>query len=215
MSQPSITSILIALLSTSSTTLGAQKTETTGDQAAHTELQIRSEKTVLIPFEMSGPLLNPYRCNENGIYYRRVGLDDGLRDPIKMVNQSGELKTTFDIQQAELDFYALDYFVSEGGEVSAVGLRQGSRSVTGVLVAAFGKNGTFKSTTKLAVPESEARTKDGSVTFPTVAPHTLGVFPDGTFLIAGQTIPTTKDLNEDGLQFSIPTSPCSRTTARW
>jgi hypothetical protein len=67
----------------------------------------------MIPLELSGLLLNPYRCDrDENIYYRRVGLDDGLRDPIKRVDVRGELKATYDIQQAGSDFYAVDYFVS-------------------------------------------------------------------------------------------------------
>jgi hypothetical protein len=204
MSKALSTLALITLLSISSISLSAQKTKVADSQAVRTDLRVRLEKSVVIPFEMSGPLLNPYRCNENGIYYRRVGLDDGLRDPIKMVDQAGELKTTFDIQQAGVDFYSVDYFISEGGELSALGWQRGSRSVTGVFVAAFGKDGAFKSATKLAVPESEAQTKEVPVTFPTIAPHTLGVFPDGDFLITGLTIPTTKATTEGGVPVRHP-----------
>jgi hypothetical protein len=200
------TILIIALVSTSVNICAqdAGKTNPSSPTQDRTP-QIQSEKMVLIPLELSGLLLNPYRCDgDENIYYRRVGLDDGLRDPIKRVDIRGELKATYDIQQAGSDFYAVDYFVSAEGEVSALGWNQGGRWVTGIAVATFGKDGNFKSATKLQTPMVEGHAGGDRVVYPGIAPHTIGVFQDGSFLVTGLSTPTAKDKLPDGTPIRHP-----------
>lgn len=150
--------------------------ETANNKTYDDRQQVKLDRSVVIPTELSGLLLDPYRCDGDGnIYFRRVDLDSGQRDPIKKVNVAGELKATYDVLQAGNDFVAHDYFVSEGGELTLVGYRQGEHDILGTVVATYGEDGTMKSTVKLDAPR--------------IVPSTIGVFENGSFLITGLRIP--------------------------
>jgi hypothetical protein len=148
--------------------------------------QIKLERTIVIPMELSGLLQYPDRCdNEGNIYFRRVDVDRGEHDLIKKVNLAGEVKATFDVQQAGKDFVAQDYFVSGDGDVSIVGFRQGERDILGSFVATYGRDGTFKLAVKLDAPR--------------IVPSTIGVFDDGSFLITALKIPGPKGKNSEDI----------------